>query len=34
MVIVTNMPAVSYMKYNVMDKEVTRTDEVVKVTIK
>ncbi|APX71123.1 N-acetylglucosamine-specific PTS transporter subunit IIBC [Companilactobacillus allii] len=34
MVIVTNMAVVSYMKYNVLDKEVTATDEVTKVTIK
>lgn len=34
MVIVTNMPEVSYMKYNVLDKDVISTDQIVKVTIK
>ncbi|MQS75714.1 PTS N-acetylglucosamine transporter subunit IIABC [Lactobacillus halodurans] len=34
MVIVTNMPAVSYMKYNVLDKDVSLDKEVVKVTTK
>jgi len=34
MVIVTNMPSVSYMKYNVLDKDVKLDTKVVKVTTK
>lgn len=34
MVIVTNMPSVAYMKYNVLDKDVKLDSEVVKVTTK
>lgn len=34
MVIVTNMPSVSYMKYNVLDRDVQLDQEVVKVTTK